>query len=59
MQDNTLLDASQTPLFAEMPSPDAFPECHKIREQKPVGWQSFQNAFETAADGQTSPALTT
>jgi hypothetical protein len=30
MQDNTLLDASQTPLFAEMPSPDGFLDCHKI-----------------------------
>ena len=59
MQDNTLLDASQTPLFAEMPSADAFPDFHKIRKQVPLGWQSLQNAFETATDGQTSPALTT
>ena len=59
MQDNTLLDASQTPFFAEMPSTDGFPDCHKIRKQESLGGQSFENAFETATDGQASPALTT
>ena len=59
MQDNAPLDASQTPLFAEMPSADGFRYSHKIRKQVPLGWQSLQNAFETATDSQTSPALTT
>jgi hypothetical protein len=58
MQDNTLLDLSQTPLFAEMPSADGFRYFHKIWKQVALGWQSFQNACETTTDGQTSPTLT-